>query len=73
VGKYIPDFNAATKQELQRIPGIGARAAETIIRYRDEVGGIRDFGELMNAEGVTQSHIDRLQCWLQIGANGHRA
>jgi len=65
--KYIPDFNAATKEELERIPGIGEDVAETMVQYRDEVGGIRDFEELMNADGITQDHINRLRPYMTIG------
>lgn len=65
--KYIPDFNVATKKELERIPGISEDIAEIMVQYRDDVGGIRDFEELMNADGITHDHIDRLRSWMTIG------
>jgi competence protein ComEA len=64
--RYIPDFNTATKEELERIPGITEDLAETIVHYRDDRGGIRDFEELMNADGITQDTINRLKPWLTI-------
>lgn len=62
----IPDINDMTQEELARIPGIGRETAEAIIEYRDDVGGLRSFEELMNVEGITQHDIDRLKSWLQI-------
>lgn len=64
--RYIPDFNSATIGELERIPGISDEIAEAIIQYRDDRGGIRDFEELMNVDGVTQDHITRLKPWMTI-------
>ncbi|MGE5296192.1 MAG: ComEA family DNA-binding protein [Solirubrobacterales bacterium] len=65
--KHIPDFNAATKEELERIPGISDEIAEAIIQYRDGRGGIRDFEELMNADEITRDHINRLRSYMRIG------
>lgn len=70
--RYIPNFNTATKEELERIPGIGKDIADAIIRYRDEMGGVQSFEELMNAEGITQNHVDRLRSWLQIDEDVHQ-
>jgi len=65
--RYVPDFNAATKEDLARIPGIGEDIAETIVQFRDDRGGIRDFEELLNADGITQDHVNRLRPWMTIG------
>lgn len=65
--RYVPDLNEATKEELERIPGISEDIAEAIVQFRDDHGGIRDFEELMNAEGITQNHIDHLRPWMTIG------
>jgi len=67
--RYMPDFNTVTKEELERIPGITEEAAEAIIDYRDEKGGIDDFEELLNIDGITRNHIHRLQPWLRIEHN----
>ena len=63
---YKPDLNTATKEELERIPDISEETAEAIIRYRKEKGCIADFDELMNVDGITQSHIDHLRPWMRI-------
>ena len=64
--RYIPDFNTATKEELARIPGISEDIAEAIIQYRDDRGGIRDFEELMNADGITLDTRNPLRPWMTI-------
>ena len=40
------DVNHANVEELRAVEGIGADRAEEIVRYREEVGGIRDLAEL---------------------------
>ena len=46
------DINTATHGELQTLPGIGPRLAESIIQYRDEHAPIDDFDEVMNVRGI---------------------
>ena len=40
------DVNHANVEELRAVEGIGADRAEEIVRYREEVGSIRDLAEL---------------------------
>jgi competence protein ComEA len=50
--QFLIDINTATHGELQTLPGIGPRLAESIIQYRDEHAPIYDFGEIMNVHGI---------------------
>ena len=40
------DINHANVAELRAVEGIGADRAEEIVRYREQMGGIRDLAEL---------------------------
>jgi len=46
------DLNTATHGELQTLPGIGPKLAESIIQYRDQYLPIHDFDEIMNVRGI---------------------
>ena len=50
--RFLIDINTATHGELQTLPGIGPRLAESIIQYRDEHVPIDDFDEIMNVRGI---------------------
>ena len=55
--KFRIDLNTATRGELQTLPGIGPKLAESIIQYRDQHVPIHDFDEIMNVSGVgTKRH-----------------
>lgn len=46
------DLNTATLGELQTLPGIGPKLAESIIQYRDDHAPINNFDEIMNVRGI---------------------
>lgn len=43
---YPLDLNAATAEELETLPGVGAILAERIVSYREAVGGFQTLEEL---------------------------
>jgi competence protein ComEA len=45
-------INRATKQELERLPGIGPVIAERIIQYRENRKGFRSLNELTKVHGI---------------------
>jgi competence protein ComEA len=50
--KFHIDLNAATQGELQTLPGIGPKLAESIIHYRDQHAPIGDFEDILNVRGI---------------------
>ena len=49
------DLNAATTEELMKLPGIGQKKAEDIVSYRKTVGRFQTTEELMNISGIKES------------------
>jgi len=50
--KFRIDLNTTTHGELQTLPGIGPKLAESIIRYRDQHAPLHDFDEILNVSGI---------------------
>ncbi len=64
--EILPDLsplnlNAATAEELQKLPGIGEALAERIVRYRTEQGRFQTIEELMNVSGIGQGKFDAVK------------
>lgn len=49
---YPLDLNAATAEELETLPGVGAILAERIVSYREAVGGFQMLEELQQVNGI---------------------
>ena len=46
------DLNTATLGELQTLPGIGPKLAESIIQYRDQHAPMDNFDDILNVKGI---------------------
>lgn len=53
-------INTATGEELQQIPDIGPVTAEKILLYREQIGTITDFDDLLPIDGIGQKTVERL-------------
>ena len=53
----IIDVNSADSATLVRLPGIGAKSALHIIRYRDLLGGYYDISQIRELEVVTEENF----------------
>ena len=49
---YPLDLNAATAEELETLPGVGAILAERIVSYREAGGGFQTLEELQQVNGI---------------------
>lgn len=60
------DLNAATVEELMRLPGVGEKTADAIYRLRQEIGGFRSVGDLIYVDGIGQKTVDKLAPYLRV-------
>lgn len=62
----VINLNAASKEELDKLPGVGKGIAEQIIRYRTEHGKFKRVDELKNIKGIGERKFKTLQQFVSI-------
>lgn len=60
------NLNRATKEELMTLPGIGEAKAESIIKYREEVGWISSTDEIMNISGIKDKVYEKISDLIEV-------
>lgn len=53
------DLNIATKEQLQRVSGIGEAYSDRIVKYRSKLGGFTDDVQLYNVYGLDTAVVKR--------------
>ncbi len=61
------DLNRASREELERLPGVGPVMAERILRLRERVGKFRELEELRSVRGIGSATIERLRPLVVVG------
>lgn len=59
-------INRATKQELERLPGVGPVLAERIIQYRESSKGFHSLNELTKVHGIGVKKMAALKQHLSL-------
>jgi competence protein ComEA len=67
------NINTATAQQLETLPGVGAKLAARIVEYRQKAGGFKSAQELMNVQGVGEKNFARIQPHLTVGETAAKA
>lgn len=57
----IVNINTASADELQRLPGVGPRAAQRIVDHRDEFGAFTSLEGLAEADGFGTKRIEAIR------------
>ncbi len=58
------DINTMDKGSLMRLPGIGEKLAERIVKYRETHGPFRDIDELKNVSGIGDKKLKNIKDYL---------
>lgn len=62
----IIDINLATKEELMKLPSVGEKMSDAIIKYREE-SEFTDFDDLLNVPGIGQKTLESFKGLISIG------
>jgi len=64
----VVNINTAPAEQLEILPGVGARTAARIIEYRQKNGGFKKVEELMNVRGIGEKSFLRMKNQLVVAA-----
>lgn len=60
-------LNKADQQQLEAIPGIGAKKAQAILEYIKQNGPIKDKKQLMEVKGIGEKMAERIATYVSFG------
>ncbi len=60
------NINAASKQELMTLPGIGEVMSDRIIAFRTDIGPFHSIGDLRKVKGISKRKLEQLAPFITI-------
>lgn len=60
----LVNINTATKEELQTVNGIGESKANSIIKYREEIGKFETIEDIKNVEGIGDKLYESIKIYI---------
>jgi competence protein ComEA len=60
------NLNTATQAQLETLPGIGAKAAERILEFRQKNGAFKKVEDLMNVKGIGEKNFLKLKPFITV-------
>ncbi|MEI4829347.1 helix-hairpin-helix domain-containing protein [Bacillus sp. FJAT-53711] len=54
-------INTATKEQLEKISGIGPRKAENIMKYREQHGPFQKVEDLLEVDGIGEKSLEKIK------------
>jgi len=62
----VLNLNAATAEQLQRLPGVGPSLAKRIVDFREKKGGFKRIEELLAVPGISEKKWQTLRQYLVV-------
>ena len=62
----VVNINTADATQLAYLPGIGAKAAQRIVEYREQHGPFAKTTDLMQVKGIGDKSFERLSAYLVV-------
>jgi competence protein ComEA len=62
----VININTATAEQLDSLPGVGAKLAARIVDYRQKNGGFKKLEDLMNVQGIGEKNFLKLKPLITI-------
>lgn len=66
--EVLIDLNSASKEELMKLPSVGEKTADSIIKYREE-NEFKDFNDLLKVPGIGKKKLESFKGMISIGGN----
>ncbi len=63
------NLNTATQSQLETLPGIGAKAAQRILEYRQKNGSFKKIEDLMHVKGIGEKSFLKLKPLITVGSD----
>ncbi|MEO0234870.1 MAG: helix-hairpin-helix domain-containing protein [candidate division WOR-3 bacterium] len=63
------ELNSVTLNDLIRVPGIGEKTAQKIIKMRDSLNGFKKIEELLYVDGIKTKRLEKLKEYLYVDEN----
>ena len=67
------NLNTATQAQLETLPGVGAKAAQRILEYRQKNGNFKKVEDLMNVKGIGEKAFLKLKPLLTVAQKADAA
>jgi competence protein ComEA len=64
----LVNINTATAEQLNGLPGVGAKLAARIIDYRQKNGGFKKVEDLMQIQGIGEKNFLKLKPLITVGS-----
>ena len=66
VRQFKININTARQDQLQMLPGIGAKLASRIIEYRKENGPFKSLDDLQDIDGMTEKRFEHIKGLIEL-------
>ena len=63
----VVNINTATVDQLDGLPGVGAKMAARIVEYRQKNGGFKKIEDLMSIRGIGEKNFLKLKPLITVG------